>query len=233
MDSAGLASLLTVSPGFGVCSVALRSLLELSPLFSGARQTQKRRDLGLEHVTRRALPCLNPRAWRHPSAGPAAANQLPPTTPPSATAPQTAPRRSSSRRLSGSAPSPVPITGLSGRDAASLAPGGKDGRTKRAEQDGPPMQSWLPGSPCQTLLTSHIRRATGPQKRPLIWFGEDAMDRPPPAPRSLRKRAAAVGSASHAYGTTLGDLQVSAPLFSPLLSGVGAERVAFGEALNV
>ena len=49
------------------------------------------------------------------------------------------------------------------------------------------------------------------------------MDRPPPAPRSLRKRAAAVGSASHAYGTTLGDLLVSAPLFSPLLSGVGAE----------
>ena len=58
------------------------------------------------------------------------------------------------------------------------------------------------------------------------------MDRPPPAPRSLRKRAAAVGSASHAYGTTLGDLLVSAPLFSPLLSGVGAERAAFGEAPN-
>ena len=47
------------------------------------------------------------------------------------------------------------------------------------------------------------------------------MDRPPPAPRSLRKRAAAVGSASHAYGTALGDLLVSAPLFSPLLSGSG------------
>ena len=50
------------------------------------------------------------------------------------------------------------------------------------------------------------------------------MDRPPPAPRSLRKRAAAVGSASHAYGTTLGDLLVSAPLFSPLLSGVGGRK---------
>ena len=79
-----------------------------------------------------------PAGARCSPAGPAVANDPPSATAAAAsTAPQTAPRRSASRRLSGSAPSPVPITGLSGRDAASLAPGGKGGRAKKAEQDGP------------------------------------------------------------------------------------------------
>ena len=93
------------------------------------------------------------------------------------------------------------------------------------------MAPWVSLAESDDVAYTQGNRPT--KKRPLIRFEEGAMDRPFPAPRSLRKRAAAVGSASHAYGTTLGDLLVSAPLFSPLLSGVGAERVAFGEALNV
>ena len=41
-------------------------------------------------------------------------------------------------------------------------------------------QSWLPGSPSQTLMTSRIRRATGPQKKAAnpVWGGRDGSPSP-------------------------------------------------------